>query len=213
MLTSIVLSLFPLLFKKSVVAFEIIDKLTVCVFVFDYLLRLITAKQKVKKGFASYLLYPFYPLAIIDLLSILPSFLALNKGLKAFKVFRLLRTFKVFRSFKVFRYSKNIERIILVLKKQAKSLIAVASMAMFYIFFSALVMFNIEPNTFEHFFDALYWAAISLTSVGYGDITPTTVAGRSFTILSALVGLAVVALPSGIITAGYIDIINQNNKE
>ncbi|MBR2100159.1 MAG: two pore domain potassium channel family protein, partial [Eubacterium sp.] len=70
-----------------------------------------------------------------------------------------------------------------------------------------------EPGTFNSFFEALYWAAISLTSVGYGDITPVSDIGRLFTIISAIVGLAVIALPSGIITAGYIEILNKEKED
>lgn len=101
------------------------------------------------------------------------------------------------------------------MKNQAAPLSAVMSLAIFYIFFTALIMFNIEPDTFNNFFEAIYWAAISLTSVGYGDITPVTVVGRLFTIISSFVGVAIVALPSGIITAGYIDVLENekiNNK-
>ena len=82
-------------------------------------------------------------------------------------------------------------------------------MAIFYVLFTALVMFNIEPDTFNNFFDAIYWAAISLTSVGYGDITPVSNVGRLFTMLSAFVGVAIIALPSSIITAGYLGVLNR----
>ena len=102
--------------------------------------------------------------------------------------------------------------LINVLKKQSKSLAAVLSMAIFYVLFTALIMFNIEPDTFNNFFDAIYWAAISLTSVGYGDITPISNVGRLFTMLSAFVGVAIIALPSGIVTAGYLDILHDENE-
>lgn len=213
MLVCILASMVPLAFKNSNTAFLIIDKITVSIFILDYILRLITAKFKIQKGIKSYFLYPFKPMAIIDLLSILPSIVPINSGFKVLRLLRLMRTLKVFKSLKVFRYSKNIVRLINVLKKQSKSLCAVATMAIFYIIFVALIMFNIEPSTFENFFVALYWAAISLTSVGYGDITPATDVGRLFTIISALMGLAVVALPSGIITAGYIDVLKQEKQE
>ena len=213
MLICIIASMVPLAFKSTNIVFSIIDKVTVSVFILDYILRFITAKYKLKKGVKSYFLYPFQPMAIIDIISILPSVLPVNSGFKVLRLFRLLRTLKVFKSFKLFRYSKNIERVVFVLRKQSRSLAAVASMAIFYIFFVALIMFNIEPNTFNSFFEALYWAGISLTSVGYGDITPTTNIGKIFTVLSALVGLAVVALPSGIITAGYIDLLHDEDKK
>ena len=212
MLVCIVVSMIPLAIKSDSAVFMIIDKATVTIFIADYILRFITAKFKLNKGVKSYFLYPFQPMAIIDLLSILPSLIPINAGFKVLRLLRIIRTLKVFRSFKIFRYSKNIDRLVAVLKKQSKSLMAVLSMAVFYVLFTALVMFNIEPDTFNNFFDALYWATISLTSVGYGDITPVSNIGRLFTMLSAFVGVAIIALPSGIITAGYLDVLNKNNK-
>ncbi|MCH5321519.1 MAG: two pore domain potassium channel family protein, partial [Eubacterium sp.] len=107
----------------------------------------------------------------------------------------------------------NFDRIITVFKKEAKPLGAVMSLTIFYILFTALIMFNVEPETFKNFFDAVYWATISLTSIGYGDITPITDIGKLFTILSAFAGIAVIALPSGIITAGFIEILNEEKAE
>lgn len=214
MLICIIASMIPLAIKSDNLILDIIDKITVAVFIIDYILRLVTAKTKLNKGVKSYFLYPIHPMAIIDLLSILPSLIPINAGFKVLRLFRIVRTFKVFRSFKIFRYSKNVSRLIEVLKKQSKSLLAVLSMAIFYVLFTALVMFNIEPDTFSNFFDAIYWAAISLTSVGYGDITPVSDVGRLFTMLSAFVGVAIIALPSGIITAGYLDVLkNEDNNK
>ena len=213
MLVCIAASMIPLVSKQNLPVFNIIDKVTVSFFILDYVLRLITARESLKKGKLSFLLYPFTPMAIIDLLTILPSFVPISSGFKALRTIRLIRTFKVFRSFKMFRYSKNIKRIVNVVYKQKKPLLAVFAMALFYIFFTALVMFNIEAVTFENFFEAVYWASISLTSVGYGDIIPTTDIGRLFTIISALVGVAIVALPSGIITAGYLEVLNEEKEK
>ncbi|MCC8073134.1 MAG: ion transporter [Clostridiales bacterium] len=210
---SIIASLIPLAFKQDTHLFQIIDIITTVIFIIDYILRLITANLKIKKGAVSYLIYPFTPMAIIDLLSILPSITAVNSGFKALRLLKMFRALRVFKSFKFFRYSKNIDRIVKVLKKESKPLIAVLFMAIFYILFTAFIMFNIEPDTFDNFFQALYWATISLTSVGYGDIYPTTNIGRLFTMMSTLVGIAVIALPSGIITAGYIEILHNEQDE
>lgn len=212
MLICIIASMIPIAVKSEASIFNIIDKITVTVFIIDYVLRLITAIYKLDKGVKSYFLYPFQPMAIIDLLSILPSLIPINSGFKALRLLRMVRTLRAFRSFKIFRYSKNIDRIQRVLKKEAKPLCAVMSLAVFYVLFTALIMFNIEPDTFSDFFDAVYWAAISLTSVGYGDITPVSNIGRLFTIISSFVGVAIVALPSGIITSGYINILNEENQ-
>jgi voltage-gated potassium channel len=85
------------------------------------------------------------------------------------------------------------------------------SLAAGYIVISALVIFNVEPNSFKSFFDAIYWATVSLTTVGYGDIYPVTTVGRIVTMISSIFGIAIVALPAGIITAGYMTEINKRH--
>ena len=84
-------------------------------------------------------------------------------------------------------------------------------MAVGYILVSALVIYNVEPESFETFFDAVYWATISLTTVGYGDIYPVSTVGRIVTMVSSAFGIAIIALPSGVITAGYLDEINKKD--
>jgi voltage-gated potassium channel len=171
----------------------------------------------------AFLHYPFTPMAIIDLLSILPSFGIFGSGLKILKVFRLFRTlkvlkalkaFKAFKALKIFRYSKSISIIANVIRTQKEALITVGGLAVGYILIAALIIFNVEPDSFANFFEAIYWACISLTTVGYGDIYPVSTAGRIVTMLSSFVGIAIVALPSGIITAGYMAALaNQENQE
>ena len=86
---------------------------------------------------------------------------------------------------------------------------AVCSLAVGYVLISALIIFNVEPDTFSNFFEAIYWATVSLTTMGYGDIYPVTTAGRIVTMVSSFVGIAIVALPAGIITAGYMEQIRK----
>lgn len=210
MIATIIVSIIPLAFKESNIVFQWIDYITVSIFIMDYILRLATADYKLKKSLISFLLYPFTPMAVIDLLSILPSVTILNNGFRLFKLFRLLKTLKVLRSFKFFRYSKSFEIIAGVFKKQKKVLSAVATMAIVYILISALVIYNVEPESFETFFDAIYWATISLTTVGYGDIYPVTTIGRIVTMISSAFGIAIIALPSGVLTAGYLNAISKN---
>ncbi|GEN97824.1 hypothetical protein SOL01_16980 [Streptococcus cristatus] len=133
-------------------------------------------------------------MALADLLCILPSLFLLNNSL---------------RLFKFIRYSKNIQILTNVLKKQKDSLIIVGLLALGYIFISALIIFNVEPSTFPNFFDALYWATISLTTVGYGYIYAVSTTGKIITMISSFLGIAIVALPAGIITAGYMKEIKE----
>ena len=81
---------------------------------------------------------------------------------------------------------------------------AVCVLAGGYIALSVLIMFQVEPDSFDTFFDAIYWAVVTLTTVGYGDIYPTSEIGRIVSMMSSFMGIAIVALPTGIITAGYM---------
>ncbi len=211
MMITIIVSIIPLSIKTENTATFWIDKITVAIFIVDYILRFSIADYKMNKGKASFALYPFSFMAIIDLISILPSLSILSRGFRLLKVARLLRTLRVFRVFKAFRYSRNISILINVFKNQKDSLTVVCWLAFGYVLVTALVMFNVEPETFDTFFDAIYWATVSLTTVGYGDIYATSVIGKIITMISALFGIAIVALPAGIITAGYMKEI-ENSK-
>ena len=210
MMITIVASIVPLAFKETNAVFQWIDHITVGIFIVDYILRLITADYKLEKSAISFILYPLTPMAIIDLLSILPSVTLLNSSFRLFKVIRLLRALKVLRSLKFLRYSRSFDIIASVFRKQKKVLSAVATMAVAYVLISALVIYNVEPESFNTFFDAIYWATISLTTVGYGDIYPVTTVGRIVTMISSIFGIAIIALPSGVITAGYLEVVNKD---
>jgi len=96
-----------------------------------------------------------------------------------------------------------------VIKKVRRQLGAVLVLTVVYIIAIALIIFQVEPDLFNSFFDAIYWAVVSITTIGYGDISPVSTWGRVITILSALVGVAVIALPSGIITAAFMEEISR----
>ena len=213
MIIIIIVSLIPIAAKSTEGVFKVIEIATTAIFVIDYILRLITADFKLNRGIKSFFIYIITPMAIIDLISILPSILPLYGTFKILRIIRVLRTLRVFKVFKIIRYSKSVRLIINVLKKQKESLVLVFLLAIGYILVSALLIISIEPDTFDNFFDAVYWAAISLTSVGYGDIYAVTDAGRIITIISTLFGLAVVAMPMGIITAGILDELKNMNNE
>ena len=213
MMITIVISLVPLMTKSQNTFLNGIDIVTVFIFVVDYLMRLLTADYKLNKRSASFLLYPFTPMAILDLLTILASVSVLNSGFKVLKLFRLLRTFRVLRVFKAFRYSKNVAIILDVFKKQKEALTVVGVLAVGYIFVTALIIFNVEPDTFPTFFDAIYWATISLTTVGYGDIYAVSNVGKVLTMVSSLLGIAIVALPAGIVTAGYMEAVGKQDDD
>ena len=217
-LTAITASIIPLMFVDTYPVFDKIEKVAVSLLIVDYLLRWLTADYIVGKGKWSFLLYPFTGWAIIDFLAILPGLNILGQGFKIFRISRLLR---ILRLFKFIRYSKNIKILGNVIKREKTILLTVLGIAIFYIFISALIMFNAEPHinpetgqaTFQNFFDALYWATVTLTTVGYGDVTPVTDIGRLISMVSSLFGVAIIALPSGVITAAYIEELRSLKKD
>ena len=212
MLVTIFISIIPLAFKTQTGLFFLIDKITVVIYIIDYLLRLITADFKFQKlAKKSFFVYPFTPFAIIDLIAILPSIILLNNSFKLFKIFRLLRSLRVFRVFKAIRYSKSITIIINIFKNQKDSLLTVLGIAISYILISALIILNVEPQSFDNYFEAVYWATVSLTTVGYGDIYPISTPGRIITMLSSILGIAIIALPASIITAGLMEELNKKD--
>jgi voltage-gated potassium channel len=214
MIVVILLSIVPLMFMKVYPIFDVIEKVTVVIFIIDYLLRWSTADYKYENRSAlSFVRYPFSFMAIIDLVSILPSLSIISRGFKVLRVLRMIRALRVLRVFKGLRYSKNFIIIGNVIRNSKKSLVAVVTLAFGYILISALVIFNVEPDSFNTFFDAVYWATVSLTTVGYGDIYPVSVFGRVITMASSILGIAIVALPAGIITAGYMTEIQGEKKE
>lgn len=212
MMFLIMLSMVPLMFKDGNALLDAIDMGVTLVFVVDYVLRWCTADLKLRKGLVSFALYPVTPMAVLDMLSILPIFTPLATGFRLLRLARFLKALRVIRAFKMLRYSRSCMLIRDAIYNQRQALISAYAFAVFYLFVSALLVFNVEPQTFGNFWDALYWAAVSLTTVGYGDIYPVSGIGRCVTVLSSFVGIAIVALPAGIITAGYMSELSKSES-
>ena len=220
MLMMIIISIVPLMFKDQTDLFLWFDRISVSAFIIDYILRWMTAdfRHPEKSKNVAFATYPFTILAILDLLSILPSIGILNRALKILRIVRLLKLIRVLR---FLRYSRRITMLLYVLKKESAVLFTVLGIALFYILATALIMFNVEMNhmtadgrfIFDNFFDALYWATTTLTTVGYGDIYPVSEIGRFVSMVSSLFGVAIIALPSGVITASYLEELKKKKEE
>ena len=210
MVFAILVSLLPLMFMKPYKVFWYTELGSALVLIIAYLLRWGTADIRNNNRKTAFLTYPFSFMAIIDLLSILPAITLLNP---AFKLFRFVRLLRLMRVLKMFGISSKMRLFLSILRKERQVLSSVLVLALLYIFATALILFNVEPHvnpytgqqTFRSFFDALYWATVTLTTVGYGDMCPVTDVGRFVSMLSSLFGIAVIALPSGVITASYLD--------
>ena len=199
------LSFVPLMFhNESEPILMVINVFCILVFLVDYVARFITADFHYgDKSVRSFVRYPFSLLAIIDLVVILSLIAVVNSG------FRLLRTVRLLHVVRIFQHSRSLQLMKIVLKRALRPLLFVASLDLIYIFMIAAIMFNEEPELFPSFLDSLYWAVITLTSVGYGDIVPTTELGRLIVSISSIMGIAVFALPTSVITAEYVAVVNE----
>ena len=219
MFVAIVLGTIPLLYREYRPLFIYFDLISGIIYMVDYVLRWMTCDLRSDKPkWKAFLLYPITPMAILDFLSILPTFTLLDPAFKLTKAIRLL---KIVRFTKIVNYIGPLEIFITVIKKQWKPLLAVVLVALFDILITAIIMFQseqeIDPVTGEYIFktfhDAFYWAAITLTTVGYGDFSPVSDMGKTLSIISSLLGIGIIAMPSSIITAGYMQELNRRMKE
>ena len=187
-----------------------IETVIVLLFTAEYLLRIAVADNKWSYALSFY--------GIIDLLSIAPFLLGLvlpwfGVDLRAL---RTLRLFRLFRLLKIARYSKAAERLTAAWRSVREEVMIFAVVATVLLYACALVVYQFEheaqPEVFRSVFDALWWAAITLTTVGYGDVYPITLLGRLFTVLILLVALGIVAVPTGLI-ASALTALRQEERE
>lgn len=152
--------------------------------------------------------------AVIDLLAILPFYIPYIVPIDL-RVLRMLRIIRMTRIFKINRYTSALSTIIMVIKQKKHELISSIAVVCDLMIISSIIMYNIEteaqPEAFENVFYAMWWAVSTLTTVGYGDVFPITVPGKILSAIIALLGIGLVSIPTGIISAGFIENIEEKN--
>ena len=189
---------------------EVILHITLLFFVQDYLFRLWTAKFQYEAfpEWKAILKYIFSIHGLIDLFSFLPEYLPIffPGGTIAFRMIRIVRIFRLFRINYYFDSLSVIAAVLRNRKQQLMSSVFIISMLMIA---ASLCMYSIEheaqPEVFNNAFSGIWWAASSLLTVGYGDIYPITTLGKVFGIFITFLGVGVVAIPTGIISAGFVE--------
>ena len=184
--------------------------ITVAFFALDYFLRVFTAKYLFpgKSEMKAVWGYMKSFTGIVDLLSFLPYYLpgVLPAGIVAFRMLRLIR---IFRLFQINSYYDSLHVIAEVIKRKQQQLISSVFLIAILMIASSLCMYSLEhdaqPEVFENAFSGIWWATSTLLTVGYGDIYPITTLGRIFGILTAFLGVGMVAVPTGIISAGFVE--------
>ncbi len=191
-------------------AFVAIEAVTVLFFAVDYVLRVWTSSflypgQSRPKAAIRYII-SFT--GLIDLLSFLPYYLPVffPVGAVAFRMFRVMRIFKLFR---INAYYDSLHIITDVLKNKAQQLLSSVFVLIILMLASSLCMYSLEhaaqPDVFDNALSGIWWAASTLLTVGYGDIYPITTAGRMLGVVITFLGVGVVAIPTGIISAGFVE--------
>lgn len=194
-----------------------IELASVIVFTLEYLLRLWTSTylHPNKRPAKSRLLYIISFMAIIDLLAILPFYIPFIMPVDL-RVLRTLRVVRLLRLFKINRYTDALATIGNVFKRKASQLLSSMFIVLILMIIASILMFNVEneaqPDKFVNAFSGLWWAVATLTTVGYGDIFPITVIGKILSGIIALLGIGLVAVPTGIISAGFIESIDEKKN-
>ena len=202
-LGTIVASLVPLAFREHNIVFDCIEIIALMVFLVDYILRFLTAQYKLKKGKKSFLLYPFTPWAIVDLMAILPSIHIVGKSfklLKSIKFLKIMEAFKTARIFKALRYIEHFNLIKTVVRKEMHAIVGTLLIVGVYVVSVALIIFDIEIDAFVRFTDALYWSATAL----FGGARFVSELGKSISVISLIMFVAAISEITIMITIGFL---------
>ena len=214
---SVILETLPFLQNRYLFLFSGFETFSVIIFSFEYVTRVWCSIENPETDhnhpFWGRLRYMLTPMALIDLIVILPFYLTLffTVDLRFMRVLRLLRVFRLTR------YSSSMSLLLTVLKDEAKSIgAALFVLCMLIIMASSLTYLaehKAQPEAFKSIPHAMWWAIITMTSVGYGDVTPVTVLGKMLASVISIISVGLVALPAGILASGYSEAIRQRRVQ
>ena len=194
-----------------------VEAITVAFFALDYILRLFTAPclYPGEEGWRPYVKYAKSGAGIIDLLSFLPYYLPMFFPAGAV-AFRLIRVARILRLFRINAYYDSLNVIAEVIVGKSQQLLASLFIIFVLMLASSLSMYSIEheaqPEVFRNAFSGMWWAVSTLLTVGYGDIYPITPMGKFLGIVITVLGVGMVAIPTGIISAGFVEQYSRAKK-
>lgn len=194
----------PNLKPQTKVILNSIEIFCVIVFTLEYLARIYVADNKPK------FIFSFF--GLIDFFAILPFYLSFGVDLRSLRV---LRMFRLFRLLKLVRYNKAMRHFTKAMILAKEQIVLFMGVTLVLIYFAAIGIYYFEneaqPEHFSSIFDSLWWSIVTLTTVGYGDVYPITVGGRVFTFIILLIGLGIVAIPTGIISSSLTKVVEPNS--
>ena len=205
-LLSFSLETLPNLSKNQIFILKLIEIVIITIFSIEYLLRIFVTNRKFKYIFSFY--------GPIDLLTILPFYLSLTIDLRSLRALRLLRLFRIL---KLVRFNKAINRFQEALKIAREEIIIFIFATCIVLYLSSVGIFffenAIQPDKFSSVFHSLWWAIVTLTTVGYGDIYPLTLGGRIFTFFILILGLGIVGIPAGLIASALTAVRRKEEND
>lgn len=204
--------------KEVSAILSFIEVVSVIIFSIEYTLRIWTSDllRPDLPPLKARLRYVFSFMAMIDLLSILPFYIPYIIPIDL-RVLRALRIIRLLRMFKINRYTSAIKTVGNVFKSKSSELLSSFLVVFILMIISSVLMYNIEskaqPEAFDNAFSSFWWAVATLTTVGYGDIYPITIVGKILSAVIALLGVALVAVPTGIIASGFTELYQKEHEE
>ena len=217
-IVSVVLSTFSNIPSSINFVISKLETFSIIIFSVEYILRIWTSDllYPSKGKIQSRIKYMFSFMALVDLLAILPFYIPFITNVDL-RMLRLIRMIRMIRIFKLNRYTKSLSVVGKVLSRKKDQLVSSISVVFILMLISSILMYYFEhdaqPNVFENAFSGLWWAIATLTTVGYGDIYPITVAGKIISAMIALLGIGLVAVPTGIISAGFSEEIEEQKEK
>lgn len=191
--------------------YKSLDTIITLVFTFEYILKIYA--NSYKKHTIKYI---FSFEGFIDLVSILPFYIVIIVPWIDMRILRILRFGRLIRVLKLITLSKGTEKLSNVIKRKKSELYVSVAFMLLIIFMSSIIMYVAEheaqPNEFKSVLDGVWWAVAALTTVGYGDLTPITIVGRFMAMVIAIFGIGIIAIPTGILSSGFLEYNNGNLK-
>ena len=204
------------IYARYQLAFRAFEVFSVAVFTVEYLARvwcsIDLAEAKDRRPIIGRIKYMLMPLALVDLIAILPFYLSFYVAIDL----RFLRGLRLLRLFKLSRYSPALSALLEVIRKESEALLAAFVVLLILLMISAGGIYvlenDVQPETFGSIPSAMWWAIVTLTTLGYGDVVPVTSGGKIFGGLIGLLGIGMIALPAAIMASGFADSIHARQR-
>lgn len=200
-----------------IIVLRIFEAFSIAIFSIEFLMRVYISDltHPAKTKFRSAIRFIFSFFGLIDLVAILPFYLPflIKADMRFLRILRLLRFFRIF---KLSRYNATLKMIWDVIREKKSEFVMTFFVSILMLLVSAFLMYYVEnpaqPDKFRNIFSSLWWAVATLTPLGYGDVAPITTPGKFISAIMAIVGIGLIALPTGIISAGFIDKLSSREK-